>query len=280
MNRHITPTLLLLSCWAIVPAGVRAQPGHRWNPVDVTGSWYVAGMHPDQPPATISIPPDSRPGDPLTVTNEEETSGEGRIHPGNRSLTAVWNGRMVTARINRDVLDWGETQWKRVRILGLYFDEDTRTLYEVVTGERGFLSLRVVERGGGPRRENFIGNRPAPVRLLAEDVFEVLGQKAMLVQERGVRGRLVWNDGRTWTGPVWLQGQWLFNGQYCAIWQNGRVLQFQNENGDVANGTIEDPNTITAADWQLTGTLSPNRTHIRWRNATRDVWERVALPGP
>jgi len=279
MRERIFVGLLLLSCWFTCPALAQGQSGHHWNPVDVTGSWYVDGMRPDQPPAFIGTSPNSRRGEGLFLTNEQGTTGAGRLDQGNRSLTATWNGRTVTARLNRDTLDWGESRWTRLRILGLYFDDESGATLEIVPDERGFLYLRPTDAGGPQRGRGGRGPRPAPIRLLAEDVFSFQGQKAMLVQERGRSGRLVWNDGRTWTGPIWLQGQWMFNGQYCEIRQEGRAVQFQNENGDVSEGLINGPNQVIANGWNLTGKLSPNRTHIRWRNPTNDVWERITLPG-
>lgn len=81
---------------------------------------------------------------------------------------------------------------------------------------------------------------------------------------------------RTHTRP--LAGNWLIQGQPCAIFQQGVILLVVNEAGALATAQMTGPNTFSILDgfgWDVG--LDANVTNygrtINWSNNT--VWERA-----
>jgi hypothetical protein len=75
-----------------------------------------------------------------------------------------------------------------------------------------------------------------------------------------------------------LAGNWLYQGQPCAIWQQGVVLIFVNEGGGLATGRMTGPDTFILQagfgwDNSLIGIVSNGGNLITWSNDTQ--WQRA-----
>ena len=67
-----------------------------------------------------------------------------------------------------------------------------------------------------------------------------------------------------------VQGCQIPNGR-AVIEQRGDRLTLYNEVGQVSRGYLEDPRTVVAVDWRVTGRISGNGGAIIWRNGSRWV---------
>jgi len=70
-----------------------------------------------------------------------------------------------------------------------------------------------------------------------------------------------------------LAGEWLFEGEPCAIFQHGRVLLLVNERGEFTTGRMTEAKKLTAKEWgDLVGEVSKDGKEIAWANNT--TWKR------
>ena len=72
-------------------------------------------------------------------------------------------------------------------------------------------------------------------------------------------------------------GNWLFENQSCAIFQQGPILLLVNERGSLATARVTEPGALVVlrGDWDigLTGVLANRGRQIRWSNGS--AWTRV-----
>lgn len=88
----------------------------------------------------------------------------------------------------------------------------------------------------------------------------------------------VWTQGRPPSQPVNLDGSWLYQGQPCAIFQQGNFFILINEIGSLGSGIWNANNSLTTlggAGWDvgLVGLVANNGNTINWSNAT--TWTRA-----
>lgn len=137
-------------------------------------------------------------------------------------------------------------------------------------------------------RNGIVINKPSTVSGLQPDQTKQIPEKSGEVLQNGTLIR--WSDNTTWkkvdnlarfgkineSSTIDLSGTW--QGYYGlgnlrptpgtgTITQNGWTLTIDNGEGSKSNGKLLG-NTITAAEWGITGTVSEDGTKISWSNDT------------
>ena len=72
-------------------------------------------------------------------------------------------------------------------------------------------------------------------------------------------------------------GNWLCEGQSCAIFQQGPILLLVNEQGSLATARVTEPGALVVlqGEWEhgLTAGLANRGRELKWSNAS--VWKRA-----